>query len=153
GEKYGETVRVLDVGGWSLELCGGTHVSAAGDIGPFVIVSESAIQAGVRRIEALTGAAAVEFVQHQKKLLRELSRDMKVSVDELPLRIEQLQKQLKDAKKKEKESAKGDVAGALEGVRQTLATIDGVRVGAAALELDLDSLRELAGRVKTLHPD
>ena len=101
GEKYGETVRVLDVGGWSLELCGGTHVSAAGDIGPFVILSEGAIQAGVRRIEALTGAAAVEHIQHQKKLLRESAQALKAPVEELPARIEQLQKQLKDAKKKE----------------------------------------------------
>ncbi len=153
GEKYGETVRVLDVGGWSLELCGGTHVSAAGDIGPFVITSEGAIQAGVRRIEALTGEAAVAHIQHQKKLLLEMARALKASVDELPERIEQLQKQLKDAKKKEKESSKGDVAGALEAVRRVLVTNDGVQVGIAALELDLESLRELAGRVKGLAPD
>ncbi|MSR63231.1 MAG: alanine--tRNA ligase [Planctomycetes bacterium] len=153
GEKYGETVRVLDVGGWSLELCGGTHVSAAGDIGPFVITSEAAIQAGVRRIEALTGAAAVEYIQHQKKLLREVARELKAPVDEIPARIEQLQKQLKDAKKKEKESAKGDVSGALEDVRKALAPLEEVQVGIAALELDLDSLRELAGRAKTLAPD
>ena len=153
GEKYGESVRVLDVGGWSLELCGGTHVAAAGDIGPFVILSEGAIQAGVRRIEALTGVAAVEHIQHQKKLLREAARALKASVEELPARIEQLQQQLKDAKKKEKESAKGDVAGALESVRKALRSLDGLQVGIAAVELELESLRELAGRVKTLAPD
>jgi alanyl-tRNA synthetase len=153
GEKYGETVRVLDVGGWSLELCGGTHVSAAGDIGPFVIVSESAIQAGVRRIEGLTGAAAVEHVQHQKKLLREAARALKAPVEELPERIEQLQTQLKDARKKEKQSAKGDIAGALEAVKESCRSVDGVLAGIAALDLGLDELRELAGRVRTLAPD
>ena len=153
GEKYGETVRVLDVGGWSLELCGGTHVAAAGDIGPFVIVSESAIQAGVRRIEALTGAAAVEFIQHQKKLLREAARELKAPVEDVPARIEQLQAQLKEARKKEKESSKGDVAGALEAVRASLTLQEGLHVGAVSLELDLENLRELAARVKTLAPD
>ncbi len=153
GEKYGETVRVLDVGGWSLELCGGTHVAAAGDIGPFVIVSEGAIQAGVRRIEALTGAAAVEHIQHQKRLLRESAQALKAPVEELPARIGELQKQLKEARKKEKESAKGDVAGALATVRAALQPLDGLQVGIATLALELESLRELAGRVKTLAPD
>jgi len=153
GEKYGEAVRVLDVGGWSLELCGGTHVSAAGDIGPFVILSESAIQAGVRRIEALTGTASVEHVQHQKKLLREAARALKAPVEELPERIEQLQKQLKEARKKEKESAKGDVAGALAAVKEACRSVDGVLTGMAAVDLGLEELRELAGRVKSLAPD
>ncbi|MEQ1895615.1 MAG: DHHA1 domain-containing protein, partial [Planctomycetota bacterium] len=153
GEKYGETVRVLDVGGWSLELCGGTHVSAAGDIGPFVIVSESAIQAGVRRIEAVTGAVAVAQLQRQKRLLRETAQLLKAPVDEIPERIEALQKSLKDARKKEKEGAKGDLDGAFAAVKAALASVDGLSVGAAAVELDLATLRELAGRVKALAPD
>jgi len=153
GEKYGETVRVLDVGGWSLELCGGTHVAAAGDIGPFVILSESAIQAGVRRIEALTGEAAVAHVQRQKRLLVEAARTLKAPVEELPARIGELQRQLKEARKKEKASAKGDVGGALEAVRASCAPLDGVLVGLATVDLDLESLRELAGRVKGLASD
>src|SRR5262245_11239768 len=82
GEKYDQKVRVLDVGGWSTELCGGTHVRAAGDIGPFVIVSERAIQAGVRRIEALTGPAAVEEIQRQRRLLRTAAQSLKTAPEE-----------------------------------------------------------------------
>ncbi len=153
GEKYGETVRVLDVGGWSLELCGGTHVSAAGDIGPFVIVAESAIQAGVRRIEAVTGPEAVKLIQSYRKLLRMATQAVNSSNDTLLERIEQLQRQVKEAKKKEKESSKGDVNAALERVRSELELQDGVHVGAVALELDQATLRELGGRVKALTPD
>jgi alanyl-tRNA synthetase len=153
GEKYDERVRVVDVGGWSTELCGGTHVRAAGDIGPIVISGESAIQAGVRRLEALTGAAAVEWFQHQRRVLREASLRLKVAADELPTRIEALQTQVKEARKAKAKGAAADVGRALDDVRAALTERDGVLTGCVSLELDQGALRELAPRVKTLADD
>jgi alanyl-tRNA synthetase len=98
GEKYGDEVRVLSMGepeaqksGWSVELCGGTHVSRTGDIGLFRIVSESAVAAGIRRIEALAGEAAVEAVEDESRLLAEAAATLKAQPAELPIRITQLQ--------------------------------------------------------------
>ena len=153
GEKYDERVRVVDVGGWSTELCGGTHVHAAGDIGPFVIVSEGAIQAGVRRIEALTGPEALAWIQAQKRVLREAARALKSGPEEVPERVEQLQRQVKEARKKAQQSSQADVSAALDGVRAALVEADGVHVGIAALDLDQKALRDLAGRAKSLHAD
>ena len=98
GEKYGDEVRVLSMGepeadksGWSVELCGGTHVSRTGDIGLFRIVSEGAVSAGIRRIEALAGEAAVAAIEDESRLLAEAAATVKAPPAELPARITQLQ--------------------------------------------------------------
>jgi alanyl-tRNA synthetase len=151
GEKYEDRVRVLDVGGWSLELCGGTHVSAAGDIGPFVILSERAIQSGVRRIEALTGPAAVEEIQRQRRLLREAAQSLKSSPDEVPARLAALQKEVKEAKKKSAASSAGDVATAFEGLKEQLKRAGGTpRVVLDVPSLDLAGIRDLLDRAKSI---
>jgi alanyl-tRNA synthetase len=98
GEKYGDEVRVVSMGdpgdpeaqsarAFSVELCGGTHVRRTGDIGLFKIASESAVAAGVRRVEVLTGAAAEQHLAHEEDLLRETADQLKISVEDLPARI------------------------------------------------------------------
>lgn len=101
GEKYGETVRVVNIGNESIELCGGTHVNNTNEIGTFKLMSESGIGAGIRRIEALTGQAAIEDYQRQEQLLRDVQAQLKVGqVDQLAHRIEQLQEELKTSHSK-----------------------------------------------------
>ncbi|HEU0118871.1 MAG TPA: alanine--tRNA ligase [Alphaproteobacteria bacterium] len=113
GEKYGDEVRVLFMGGkeeknekgkefFSVELCGGTHVKRTGDIGLFKIVSESAVSSGVRRIEALTGQAALDWYNQQEHLLKEAANAMKATAAEVPARVAQL---MDERKKLEKEVA------------------------------------------------
>jgi alanyl-tRNA synthetase len=115
GEKYGDEVRVLSMGGdpnvlggekYSVELCGGTHARRTGDIGLFKIVSEGAVAAGVRRIEALAGEAAESYVRHQADLLAEAAATMKVRPEDLPSRLQALmeaqrkiERELSDARK------------------------------------------------------
>jgi len=111
GEKYGDEVRVVSMGGpslgqsskeWSVELCGGIHVSRTGDIGNFIIMSESAVGAGVRRIEAVTGAAAEAYVVERRRLLDEISGALKTTPEDAPGRIAQL---IEDKRKLEREAA------------------------------------------------
>ena len=108
GEKYGDEVRVLSMGrnaevDYSVELCGGTHVRALGDIGLVKIISESAVSSGVRRVEALTGEAARLYLQVQEDRLREAAATLKVAPAELPTRVQEerrrLERELADAKK------------------------------------------------------
>ena len=90
GEKYGDVVRVIEVPGLSLELCGGTHVRSTGQIGSFRVVSESGVAAGIRRIEALTGARAYEWARERDRLLEALAGRLRASVPELPARLDRL---------------------------------------------------------------
>jgi alanyl-tRNA synthetase len=90
GEKYGSDVRVVSFGGFSTELCGGTHVGHTSEVGLFRIVSEGSIGSGVRRIEALTGEPAIARTLDRERMLRDLATRLRVSVDQLPPRVEAL---------------------------------------------------------------
>lgn len=154
GEKYGDTVRVLDVGGWSMELCGGTHVANSGEIGPFVVLSERAIQAGVRRIEGLTREGALGYLGEQRRLLAGLAAELKTKPEDVPERVGALQAQLKEAKKKQKQAASGDTGALFEQVKAALVESGGVR----HVELDLPKvdgagLRDLGERLQGLGGD
>jgi alanyl-tRNA synthetase len=96
-EKYGDVVRVVCFGEWTCELCGGTHVANSADVGTALIVSESSIGSGLRRIDMVVGEAADELVRHDRDLLVELARSFKASPDQLPERLQALRAQLKDA--------------------------------------------------------
>lgn len=103
GEKYGKKVRVLTIGDFSMELCGGTHCDTIGEIGLFKITEESSLASGVRRIVALTGPGAVAWAQKQAGILGVLQAELKCSADDLPERISQLKTQRKDLEKKLKQ--------------------------------------------------
>lgn len=109
GEKYGSEVRVIDVPGVSMELCGGTHVNNTAEIGLFKIVSETGISAGVRRIEAVAGASVLEYLKVRDQVVKELSANLKAKPEELPERINNLQSELKTTQK-ELESLKQELA-------------------------------------------
>ncbi len=154
GEKYGDTVRVVSVPGFSMELCGGTHVSATGDIGFFAIVSEGGVAAGVRRIEAVTGAGAVLWVQHQRASLQRIVEALHVSEPQAVEAIEKLQSETKrlarEATELKTKIAMG-TAGATGGDAGDDETIEvaGVRLARRKVsDLDTSALRGLADSLK-----
>jgi len=148
GEKYGDEVRVLDIG-TSRELCGGTHVSRSGDIGLFKITSESGVAAGVRRVEATTGESALHLVQAQQSLLSQVASELKAPAQEIPTKLSQvldhvkaLEKELARLKSKLAASQGDDLASQAE-------DIAGIKVLAAALEgADANALRETMDKLK-----
>ena len=148
GEKYGDEVRVLDIGS-SRELCGGTHVSRTGDIGLFKITSESGVAAGVRRVEATTGEGALKLINAQQSLIAKLSEEFKAPATELVNKVAQL---ADHAKSLEKEVArlKSKIASSQGDDLVTQAIeINGVKVLAATLEgADANTLRETMDKLK-----
>jgi alanyl-tRNA synthetase len=158
GEKYGDEVRVVAMGdsggnamGWSVELCGGTHVRRTGDIGLISVVGESGVAAGVRRLEALTGTAARKSANHLAQLAKAAAAELKAPLEDLPGRLalvleerKRLERELTDAKKKLAMGGGGKADG-LDGVR----TVGDVKLLARAVEgIDLKDLRSLADEGK-----
>jgi len=150
GEKYGDTVRVVDAGGYSLELCGGTHVANTGNIGLFRIVSEQGVSAGTRRIVAVTGVNALEYVRAQDENLRKTAAVMKCgNIDALADKASALNAEMK-AMEKEIEKLKGEIAAMKAGDLFTEAcVINGITVKTADLgESDANALRTMLDSAK-----
>lgn len=149
GEKYGEIVRVVQVGDYSLELCGGCHVRNTAEIGLFKIVSESGIGSGTRRIEAVTGQQAYVYLDEQLQRMRRAAALLKASPAELVERIEALQQQYKELQR-ENESLRSKLGRwQAQELAQRKVTVNGVNVVAAAVQApDMEALRTVADEVK-----
>lgn len=149
GEKYSDVVRVIGMGEFSTELCGGTHVSQSGQIGFFKIITESGVAAGIRRVEAVTGIAAVEYVQQREAQLLEIAHALKANPQEVTQKIAQIidnvrqtEKELNRLKSKLANSQGGDLA-------EQAQEVHGVKILAAHLDgADAKILRETLDQLK-----
>ncbi|MCL2310508.1 MAG: alanine--tRNA ligase [Proteobacteria bacterium] len=148
GEKYGDTVRMLDIGS-SCELCGGTHVGRTGDVGLFKIVAEGGIAAGIRRIEAVTGEGVIEYLNDREQILQRAASELKVSPGELDIRVSHMTEQMK-ALEKEVARLKSKLAGSqVDGLIDQAVEIGGAKLLAATLEgIDPATLRETLDKLK-----
>jgi alanyl-tRNA synthetase len=158
GEKYGDEVRVLSIGDFSVELCGGTHVERAGDIGLFKIVNETGIASGVRRIEAVTGDAALAYIGETEKNLQRIAQlvkggreDVEARVGQLLDKTRKLEKELDQLKAKLASSQGSDLAAQaveVEGIQVLAARLEGV--DAKALRDTVDQLKQKLGSAAVL---
>ena len=149
GEKYGEEVRVVSIGDFSVELCGGTHVANTSSIALFKIVSEAGVAAGVRRIEALTGNNVLAYYKEMEEKMAEAAKSLKTTPAEMLEKIAHLQKEVKDLQS-ENESLKSKMAqNSLGDVMSKITEVKGVKVLATAVDgVDMNGLRDLGDQLK-----
>ncbi len=147
GEKYGDKVRVISVPGFSSELCGGTHCKATGDIGSFVIVSESSVASGIRRIEALTGIEALQYLKTKTEELRKINELLKT--DRAYARIERLLSDMRTIEREREAAAAKTATMGLSSVLESSQRIDGITVISHRIEdLEQKDLRTLADALR-----
>lgn len=153
GEKYGDMVRLVRMGEFSKELCGGTHLRNTALIGSFAITAETSVAAGVRRIEASVGLAVLEEIRHSKEQTRELCETLHTNPAELPHRCEQVMAEIKELNRQlsrlNARIADYEVQALLTGAKQ----VGSVRVLTGKLAVDLDTLREMGDQIKDKMPD
>ncbi|MHB1318434.1 MAG: alanine--tRNA ligase, partial [Anaerolineae bacterium] len=149
GEKYGDQVRVVNVEGFSTELCGGTHLHASGQIGSFIIISESSIGSGLRRIEAVTGRGADAHRRHAAALLRRINEGLAVREDEVVTRVETLVSQVREQRRTIQQLQERLASLGLEGLAQQARQVAGLATLAVQVPLsDVDAIRNLADRLR-----
>jgi len=149
GEKYGDEVRVVGMGNFSTELCGGTHVNRTGDIGLFKVLAEAGVAAGIRRIEAVTGPGALAFAQEQEATLRHVADLVRAQPHEIAVRLAQIQDQVKSLEKELARYKSKMAASQGDDLIVQAVEINGIKVLAAAIEgADAKALRELADKMR-----
>ncbi len=148
GDKYGKIVRVVDIGGFSRELCGGTHVSTTGEIGSIKIVAEMAIAAGTRRIEAVAGQAAYDFVAQREAALAAVSAHLSAGTHDVVKKVESLLAHQKELEKQLKGFQQKAAAGIADELAANAVTRDGLKfVSAVVISDSTESLRSLGSQV------
>jgi len=149
GEKYGDTVREVKAGDFTAELCGGTHCRATGDIGPFKIVSEGSVAAGIRRIEAVTGFSALEFGKTREVELKKAAGLLRVTELNVSGKIEKVIHDLKQSEKEIDKIKQKAASGSVDSILDKVVEIDNVKVLAHKENgMDMKALRNLADRLK-----
>jgi len=153
GDKYGDVVRVVRMGDFSVELCGGTHVNRTGDVGFFKLEAESGVAAGVRRIEAVTGQGALEAVRTQQKILDEIAKSLGAKDSAAVDRLEKLLAREKELEKKLRALEQKLVGGAsASGTAETVRDVKGVKLVTQKLEgVEARTLREIADKLRQKH--
>lgn len=149
-EKYGEFVRVIEIGDFSRELCGGTHVTSTAQIGAFRIISESSVGANLRRIEAITAKAAVDYLRERDRLVSELADRLKADPDRLSAAVAEMQEEMEELRSLAEVAASGKVEELSREMAQEAEDLGGIRLLVAKAGVDADMMMELSDRLAEL---
>jgi alanyl-tRNA synthetase len=153
GEKYAEVVRVVNMGGFSMELCGGCHIDNTSKIGMFKILSEGSVASGVRRIEAVTGFSAYEYTKNNEEVLNEIAKLTKTNVSAVVSKVQDMHDNIKELTKTVEEYKNALSKDIFEDLSGSMTDVNGIKFLASAVNnMSLDDLRTLSDKAKDKYP-